>query len=50
MTPPIVKKIALANIEGVTLDWIKDYEDVFPDICDKLHEATVLVEQAREEL
>lgn len=33
---PIARKIALARLEGLALDWMQDHGDSFPEIRDTL--------------
>lgn len=44
------KKVALARLEGETLDWMRDHGDTFPELRDKCFEIEQLIDMERAEL
>lgn len=47
MIPPL-DKIALAQLEGQTLDWMHSHGDRFPRLRDLLHEVSVEIDATRD--
>lgn len=50
MASPLVRKLALGQLEGLVLDWVADYGDEFPALRDLCHEIEVQVDKERENL
>lgn len=44
------KKVALAQLEGYALDWMRDHGDLFTGLRDLCHQIEIEIEKEREQL